>query len=221
LPVKGVVIGEAVSVDDIKGWASVIDKTWMLVGAGDFYTAILEKTHRPKPQQKIEWQLPHLYICGTAFNERKQFVKKIKDEGNCVSYLPETINEEWLEKTSNIIKEKKKVVIAIDDSTISASSLRTTMAKAVKEIVERENLKEIFIEGGSTAAAVLQELNIKKLLPLNELQRGVVRMKAFSTPSEVPKQSEGNERSSGEVDLYITVKPGSYTLPIEIIKLYS
>jgi len=75
------------------------------------------------------------------------------------------------------------------------------MAKAVKEIVARENVKEIFIEGGSTAAAVLEELNIKKLVPVNELSRGVVRMMAG--------------------DLFITVKPGSYQLPDEIIKLYS
>ncbi len=75
------------------------------------------------------------------------------------------------------------------------------MAKAAKEIIERESVKEIFIEGGSTAAAVLQELSIKELLPVNELQRGVVRMKAN--------------------DLFITVKPGSYQLPEEIKNLYS
>jgi len=75
------------------------------------------------------------------------------------------------------------------------------MAKAVKEIVVRENVKEIFIEGGSTAAAVLEELGITKLTPVNELIRGVVRMKAG--------------------DLFITVKPGSYQLPSEIIELYS
>ncbi|MEI9955948.1 MAG: nucleotide-binding domain containing protein [Ferruginibacter sp.] len=80
-------------------------------------------------------------------------------------------------------------------------ALRTTMAKAAKEIIERESVKEIFIEGGSTAAAVLQELSIKELLPVNELQRGVVRMKAN--------------------DLFITVKPGSYQLPEEIKNLYS
>jgi uncharacterized protein YgbK (DUF1537 family) len=74
------------------------------------------------------------------------------------------------------------------------------MAKAVATNVASENIKEIFIEGGSTAAAVLEELNIKKLTPVNELSSGVVRMKA------------GN--------LFITVKPGSYQLPIEILDLY-
>jgi D-threonate/D-erythronate kinase len=197
LPVEGIVIGEAESSEDVKAWAAAIDETWMLVGAGDFYTALLERNYRPQPQPKFQLQSPHLYVCGTAFEERKQFIKKL----DSTAYLPETIDEEWLQQTGSIIKEKGKAVIAIDESKQTALTLRTNMAKAVKEIVVRENIKEIFIEGGSTAAAVLEELNIKKLLPVNELSRGVVRMKAN--------------------DLFITVKPGSYQLPNEITKLYS
>ena len=197
LPVEGIVIGEAESSEDIKAWAEAIDETWMLVGAGDFYTALLGKKYTVKPQQKFQLQLPHLYVCGTAFEERKAFIKKL----DCTAYLPETIDEEWLQQTGSIIKEKGKAVIAIGGSKQTALTLRTIMAKAVAAIVAKENIKEIFIEGGSTAAAVLEELNIKKLIPVNELSRGVVRMKAG--------------------DLFITVKPGSYQLPEEILKLYS
>jgi D-threonate/D-erythronate kinase len=197
LPVEGIVIGEAESTEDVKAWAAAIDESWMLAGAGDFYTALLEKKYQAQPQPKFQMQSPHLYVCGTAFAERKEFIKKT----DCCAYLPDIIDEEWLQQTCNILKEKRKTVIAIDESTESALVLRTAMAKAVKEIVVRENIKEIFIEGGSTAAAVLEELNIKKLIPVNELSRGVVRMKAN--------------------DLFITVKPGSYQLPDEIVNLYS
>jgi len=197
LPVEGIVIGEAESIEDVEAWAAAIDESWMLVGAGDFYTALLEKKYQAQPQQNFELESPHLYVCGTAFEERKQFIKKT----GCCAYLPEIITEEWLAQICSIIKEKGKAVIAIDESNETALALRTTMAKAVKEIIEREQVKEIFIEGGSTAAAVLEQLNIKQLQPVNELQRGVVRMKAN--------------------DLFITVKPGSYQLPGKIIKLYS
>ena len=57
------------------------------------------------------------------------------------------------------------------------------------------------MKAGSTAAAILDELGIKKLTPVNELQRGVVRMKVN--------------------DLFITVKPGSYKIPGQIKELYS
>jgi D-threonate/D-erythronate kinase len=196
LPVEGIVIGEAENNEDVAAWAAAMDETWMLVGAGDFYTALLERNYQAKPQQKFQLQSPHLYVCGTAFKERKEFIKKI----SCCSYLPDVITEEWLEQTGDIVKQQSKAIIAINVSNESALALRTTMAKAVTAIIERENIKEIFIEGGSTAAAVLEELNIKKLIPVNELSRGVVRMKA------------------GE--LFITVKPGSYELPEEIKKIY-
>jgi len=197
LPVEGIVIGEAESETDVEAWAGAMDESWMLVGAGDFYTALLQKKYQLKEQPAFKLRSPHLYVCGTAFEERKRFIKKI----NFRSYLPGDITEKWLQESGSILKQNGKLVIAIDRSTEPALTLRTNMAKAVKEIVARENVKEIFIEGGSTAAAVLEELNIKKLVPVNELSRGVVRMMAG--------------------DLFITVKPGSYQLPDEIIKLYS
>ncbi len=197
LPVEGIVVGEAESIVDIECWKAVIDESWMLAGAGDFYTALLQKKYQLKEQQTFNLHSPHLYVCGTALGDRKEFIKKT----NCCSFLPENVTEEWLEQTGNIIKQYGKAVIAIDGSNESAVVLRTAMAKAVKEIVARETVKEIFIEGGSTAAAVLEALGIKKLTPVNELSRGVVRMNAG--------------------DLFITVKPGSYQLPEEILKLYS
>lgn len=195
--VKGIVVGEVTQFDDYNYWVDKADKETVLIGAGDFYTALLNKSYKSQLPQQFQMLSPHLYICGTAFKERKEQLKKL----GCISYLPEIINEEWLKKTIDIIGKQQKVVIAIDESEISAMELRKTMAKAVKEILQRKPIKEIFIEGGSTAAAILQELNIKKLSPVNELQRGVVRMKAG--------------------DLFITVKPGSYELPQQIKELYS
>jgi D-threonate/D-erythronate kinase len=188
------VVGEATTNKDVAAWAAAMNENWVLAGAGDFYTALLEKEHVAQTQQKIELLSPYLYVCGTSFAQRKQFIKEL----DCCLYMQEENDEIWLQQASIILKEQKKLVVAIDESEQTALELRTTMAKLVNEIVARENVPEIFIEGGSTAAAVLEELGIKKLTPVNELSRGVVRMKA------------GN--------LFITVKPGSYQLP-EAIKL--
>jgi len=193
----GIVVGEISKFKDYNYWADKVNDETILVGAGDFFTVLLNKYYQPQQQKQFEMQSPHLYVCGTAFKERKEFIKKL----NCVSWLPEVVNEEWLKKTGDIITVKQKVVIAIDESTDSALSLRTKMAKAVKEIMTREKIREIFIEGGSTATSILQELNIKNLEPTVELSRGVVRMKAG--------------------DLFITVKPGSYELPESIKRLYN
>ena len=194
---EGNIVGEAGSFEDYQYWAGKADDETVLIGAGDFYTALLNRFYQPKEQPGFKMQLPHLYVCGTAFRDRKEQLKKL----DCVSFLQQDINNDWITNTVEIIKKQNKVIMAVDHSATPASELRAAMAKAVKEILKRLPIAEIFIEGGSTAAAVLQELQIKKLEPVNELQRGVVRM-----------------RSQG---LYITIKPGSYELPEEIKRLYS
>jgi D-threonate/D-erythronate kinase len=207
LPDKKIVIGEATSANDTAAWADKIDERWMLAGAGDFYAAILNKKYKKIESKNIQFQLPHIYVCGTAFEKRKTQIKQIDNKSHCVAYLSTAMinsenanDEEWLKKSNKIIQLNNRIVIAINETSKDALSLRATMAKAVKKIIEKENIKEIFIEGGSTAAAVLQELKIKKLIPVNELERGVVRVLAN--------------------DLFITVKPGSYDLPNQIKDLY-
>jgi D-threonate/D-erythronate kinase len=105
----------------------------------------------------------------------------------------------WFQKVHEIISQQKRCIIAVKENTAATSplALRKQMAQLIKIIIEKENIRELFIEGGSTAAAVLTELNIKSLIPENELMRGVTRMKAG--------------------DLHVTVKPGSYALPSEIM----
>ena len=197
LPDTGIMVGEVSKPEDYEYWADKITEETVLAGAGDFFTALLNKYYKPREQNQFEMGSPHLYVCGTAFKERKDFIKKL----DCVSWLPGIVDEEWLKRTGDIIDNKQKAVIAVDESTDAALSLRTKMAKAAREIVARKKIREIFIEGGSTAAAILEELNIKTLEPTNELSRGVVRMKTG--------------------DLFITVKPGSYELPEQIKRLYS
>jgi len=201
LPANSIVVGEAKNENDINEWVNKLDNSWVLAGAGDFYTALLSKRYQKQTLHKFHLMQPHLYVCGTSFKERKEFIKEIGEELNCVAYMGGKVDKPWINKTAEIIKKNKKAVIAIKETNASALTLRTVMSKAVREILKRKTVKEIFIEGGSTAAAILHELDIKKLLPVNELQRGVVRMKVN--------------------DLFITVKPGSYKIPEQIKELYS
>ena len=211
LPLTGIVAGEAETTEDMIAWADRIDTNWVLAGAGDFYNVLLNKTFSIKTLPNAGILLPHLYVCGTSFSESNHIVSQINNEQHCVMYLSERMlrNETaddpiWFEKLADLLRKQQKAVIAIDKKTVppaaSALSLRTVMAKAVKYCLENETVKELFIDGGSTGAAVLHELNIEHLVPVNVLQRGVVRMKA--------------------AELFITVKPGSYKWPQQIMNLY-
>lgn len=200
LPATGMVIGEVSVVEDFDNWINKLDDSWLLAGAGDFFSVLMGKRFQIEQKQGYEICSPHFYICGTAFKERKLFLKELALHHKYVVSLPEKVDEGWLDSVAEILRVNNKLLLAIDESNEPASVLRQKMAAVARTIIERNSIREFFVEGGSTAAALLQEMRIKKLQPVNELSRGVVRMKA------------------GE--LFITVKPGSYALPDEIKRLY-
>jgi uncharacterized protein YgbK (DUF1537 family) len=205
------VVGEVSSKQHIQLWLNKIDESFLLAGAGDAFECLLEKLGRQTVEQKpLELLQPHLYVSGTAFNQSIALIKTVDEK--LVHYLSTQLlidenDEAWFQSINNCLVNHQKAIIAIDDAiakklSITALSLRTAMAKAVRQVIEQTDVKEIFIEGGSTAAAILNELNIQDFAPVNEIGRGVIRMKAIKE------------------ELFITVKPGSYQLPPEIIRLY-
>jgi len=204
LPEKGIAVGEAGKPEDYIKWVEQLDESWVLAGAGDFFAALLSKTNRTVKLAEPQLQKPFLYVCGTAFKGRKTAIKKIQEARQCVFYLKNEKDELELNNAIGIIKNKQQLILAFDDKINfleTAAELRSKMAAIAKQLIERGVVKELFIEGGSTAATIFEELSIKMLQPVNELSRGVVRMKA------------GN--------LFITVKPGSYELPEEIKQLFT
>jgi D-threonate/D-erythronate kinase len=205
-----IIIGEAENETDVQAWAEKLDESFVLAGAGDFYTALLNKKFKHTKQQQPELQFPFLYVCGTAYDQSVSYIKEVDKKSKTVLYITKQMIEngtpdiEWLQQCKDVLEQKQKAIIAFNSETIpadaSAAHLRSIMAKAVKTVVEQNKITELFIEGGSTATAILQELGVNKLSPVNELARGVVRMKG------------------GE--LFITVKPGSYELSKEIKQIF-
>ena len=65
-------------------------------------------------------------------------------------------------------------------------------------ILKKIRLKEILIEGGSTAYSIIKKAGWQSFTPTEELQQGIVRMQV-----------------EGVSDLHLTIKPGSYDWPSE------
>lgn len=201
LPVRGMVAGEAADSEAVTHWAKRLDHSWLLAGAGDFFEALLSRNAGQQKNRSISIQLPHLYISGTAFDQRKKFIQNLKANGGPVIWLPESITKEWLHTAVELMQSSKRILLAIDESAEEAAMIRERMAVTARELIAATGVKEIFIEGGATAAATLHEMKISRLQPVEEWQRGVVRM------------------SSDEY--FITVKPGSYPLPDDLVRLYN
>lgn len=207
---SGIIVGETTSITDMIKWASKAGKDLVLAGAGDFFEAILQQNHVKAGHNDVSILLsPHLYISGTIFFQSVQHIKS----ASCVHYLTANMIQrndytEWIAQVSYSLQTKQKAIIAIEPdissfSNLTALHIRTGMAHAVKALLDQTPVGEMFIEGGATAAAILEQLGLTDFIPVNEISRGVIRMKAM------------------DQDVFITVKPGSYQLPVEIAALYS
>jgi uncharacterized protein YgbK (DUF1537 family) len=204
LPTQGIVVAGTSTNEDIKAWANKIDNSFALAGAGDFFTALLEKQFVVKEQSEARLRKPFLFVAGSAFEAARERIKQWKNKAISVVAVDSYFE---LIQTSD-----EYFVLAVQENIteVSALELRTAMGKTVQQLVQQLSIQELFIEGGSTAASVLAALAITSLMPENELCRGVVRM--FCSPT-----LEG----LGVASLFVTVKPGSYELTKQILDVYS
>jgi uncharacterized protein YgbK (DUF1537 family) len=212
MPATGVVVGEVKEAADLAAWCAKIDSHTLVAGAAEFFTALLASRNlAPLPAVlPVAAQRPFLVIWGSTFHKSRSFVRKMKNEGFPVSYMPEALTsdsitdslvyEEWVEDIIYNLTRHGQAGMAIDpdrnDCRIDALALRTMMGYVASLVVNRTLVRELLIEGGSTAAAVIRKLGIKTLYPEAELAPGVIRMSV-----------------KGAQDLYLTLKPGSYEWP--------
>jgi hypothetical protein len=149
-----------------------------------------------------------LFVCGTTHDRSRSNIRQLKELGGPVSYMPyhiisyatETGFETWADEIVSLLKENKKAIIAIDELTtgegiITAAELREKKAVVVEKIFQKLNVKELLVEGGSTAASIINHLNLNSFFPVAEPGAGVIKMKVDNN------------------DLFLTLKPGSYEWP--------
>jgi uncharacterized protein YgbK (DUF1537 family) len=212
LPPTGIIIGEATDEADISAWAEQADDSFVLAGAGDFFNELLHRRFRHREQDAFQVETPFLYVCGTSYDRSVSFVNKAFEKQQPVLFIKEEmLDPEEMNINGEVnhfikaLQRHQKGIIAfekeLEATNTTAEDLRAIMATTVKWVLGKNSIKELLIEGGSTATAVLQELNIRHLQPSQELKRGVLRMKSDN--------------------MYITIKPGSYEMPDAVIKLFS
>ena len=85
-----------------------------------------------------------------------------------------------------------------------AEKLCDIMTKAVQAVFREICLKELFVEGGATAARIVDNFGWNRFEPCDQLGPGVVRMKVLESDT-----------------MHLTIKPGSYPWPEVIWNLFS
>jgi len=218
LPETGLIIGDVETNDDLHAWTTISGNRTLFAGASGFFNAILNNLDLPITQtipNVSQFQERALFILGSAFPKDNALLEKMKQNGHFHSNMPASIfhsqetNEDefqrWVEEVvSGIDRYKKAIVSSVHTNTNDTdiiNRVKKNMARLVREVLSRTLVNEILIEGGSTTTEILNELRIKKLVPVQEISVGVIRMEI--------ENSEG---------LYVTTKPGSYSWPPNVWK---
>ncbi|MDP4208616.1 MAG: four-carbon acid sugar kinase family protein [Bacteroidota bacterium] len=213
LPEEGIIIGDVTGLKDLGRWVSSIDNDTVIAGASGFFDALLShqfslNTNNVIPM--IPFGEKALYVFGSTFPKEADFIQRLEDNGYYFSNMPKEIYynknfdpcylEYWANDIVDGIKKHHKVVASIDytpsDEPDIAFRIKENMGQLIKKITDRVALNELLIEGGGTTSVALKYLHIKKLLPVQELETGVIRMKIDNS-----------------TDFCLTTKPGSYFWP--------
>jgi uncharacterized protein YgbK (DUF1537 family) len=212
LPKTGLIIGDVSGLDDLEKWAARVDENTLVAGASGFFNALLEKQKifGLKKRQILPFGEKALYVLGSTYPKDIDLLKKIEADGHYLSNMPKEIyyNKDfdpdyldmWIDDIVKGINKHSKVIALIIHSRSNepgiSKRIKENIGELIKRVVEKVELNELLIEGGSTTSVVLKYLGIKKLIPVQELDTGVIRMIIEGAP-----------------DFCITTKPGSYFWP--------
>jgi len=214
LPAHGIIVGEAQSKEIILSWAAQLDDQTIPAGAADFFAAILKvkglRAKPPEEQPKPSQNKTVLFVCASGSHYSQKTVEEAQRHGIPVVKIPPELllNDEptgkplqqWTNDTITALQEYSKVIVTIGQPIARnpelARKLRHHIAALVENVLSRISIEELFIEGGATASAIVRRLRWRRFCPCAELAPGVVRM-----------------RVEEKQNLYLTIKPGSYSWP--------
>lgn len=210
LPSTGIIVGETATNDDVAAWINKADQHTLLAGGAGLFIAMLDAMQLQKSVKSIDAPLlePALFVCGTTHDKSRAKIKNLKANEGPVSYMPYHIIsyttdlgfETWADEIVTLLKKNKKAIIAIDESmtansSVTAADLRVKKAAIVAMVLQKIQIKELLIEGGSTAASIINRLNFNRFFPVSEPGAGVIKMNVAGST------------------LLLTLKPGSYDWP--------
>lgn len=210
LPQQGIAVGEAQTAEDVAAWASVNRSDVLFAGGASFFDALLRTKFRADEdgeKQKPALSFPLLFVSGTTYQKNTERIRALS---HLACYMPDAIFlppvsseddfEAWSSEAISRLQKHEAVILTIGEKKgkADANLLREKMSEAVKRVVQKTSVKEMLIEGGSTAFSILQKLGWQSFVPTEEWAQGVVRMRVL-------------EKSG----VHLTIKPGSYEWPHE------
>ncbi len=213
LCVNGLLIADASNTGDLEQWVTKIDDTMVVAGGAAFFDTYLSSMYHKienLPSTGLVFGESSLFIFGSKFPKNDGLLDRFFLNGVIKRNMPEGVffNDQeckrllkaWATTISADLSNGSSVLVTIDhqpsDEIGLSLHLRECIGNMVALVAEEFEIKDLFIEGGATTSVVLNYLNINTLIPVSEIDMGIIQMRSPDYPQ-----------------LIITTKPGSYLWP--------
>jgi len=214
LPAKGIIVGDARTKSDLKGWIRHVDAMTLLAGAADFFSVYLEAT-LPRPEKSVHaaspvWTGKTLFVSGSSSDYSRELSGQFKKAGVPLCRMPEELflgtsrvgelESLWTMGVLEALNSHSVARVAVDrplaaDPT-APERLTSSMARLVQAVLENTEIEQLCVEGGATLSALVRCLGWNRLRIRAELGPGSAVMKPFEKRGPV-----------------LISKPGSYPWP--------
>jgi D-threonate/D-erythronate kinase len=210
LPAVGVLVGEVRTPRDLAHWARRVDGATLPAGGAEFFAAWLRTLGhvRHPPRSRPGLEAPVLVVSGTtAPAGRKNFLRlgspefpRASRSPNGRLSVPAAALRGWIDRLAGDLATRGLAVAlapdAIDARPGARDEIRRIFAALVRHLHARHAFVQIAVEGGATAAAVVQALGWSELTVAGAWAPGIVTLQ----PARAPR-------------CRLTIKPGSYPWP--------
>jgi D-threonate/D-erythronate kinase len=217
LPEAGIVVGEATTAGDIRHWASVRDSRTLSAGGSEFFGALLTTGKKPVGSRPAEISANgaagrELFVCGTAAQSSRKFVKAAREQGTPVFSLPLELawSAEFTPGAAEVISQRvvaaftsaPRVILNVGLPPVRVVSVARRLSDHLVQIAElvlrRVEVGHVYAEGGNTAAELVKRMGWARLSVQSEPAPGVATLAIEGNSSQL-----------------LTVKPGTYAWPEE------
>jgi uncharacterized protein YgbK (DUF1537 family) len=209
----GVIVAAASITRDVQRWATHASADTFAAGGADFFTALLkQRGHRLQsrraPQRNDD--RPLLLVSGSMANTSLELLQRWAGEGKPVLLMPCEVYTGpgacrsgcavWQRRIIAALKTHPQVAVGIGQPALTAPTDRLRLGRLLTGVV-RGALREtppgqICIEGGATAALLIQRLGWERLTVAGEFATGVVAVRPRDRRAPL-----------------LVFKPGSYLWP--------
>jgi D-threonate/D-erythronate kinase len=212
LPASGIIIGEVASAEDVRMWAWLRNKQWLMAGGAEFFGALL-KPGAPIPQSSVSHG-KEMFVCGSASEGTQKFVTDQAQRGVPVFALPDKLamvgafdSTEVCALAASVVsalQAKPRVILHVGLRQVRDVSLAEMLAahlvRVAEAVLRSADMEHVFAEGGATAVGLARCMGWRRLAVKSELASGVVTLSVVGCGGWL-----------------LTIKPGSYRWPESLI----